>query len=169
MMRRLALSHGGIGSFCKRNTTSSIWAAYKKFINYSFEEITPVELYPTNKFSTWKTFKLGGSSCTTTVVEEIDGDTKQTYLRFAGNVVATNNDIKGGPRASFCATTSYCSRPIDLRDHQGLELYIRANQRLSIGVNMGCFSMIDGDLYQLSVEVPGGVWTRIQLPFQLFR
>ena len=112
-----------------------------------------------------------------------------SFTRFSGNVhissvVKEKNAVVGG-FVAFKAKVN--GPPIDLRDHRGLELILRTSRPLqSFTLNMGTYSLIEDDMYQVHVQLEGtarndgthhpdadsnsnnGMWKIIQIPFNSF-
>ena len=61
--------------------------------------------------------------------------------------------------------------PIDLRDYEGLDLKLRnnSNNRQIITLTSTFTSLFEGDMYQLSLDLPPQKWCHFHVPFSIFR
>ena len=71
----------------------------------------------------------------------------------------------------FCALRGFLKEPLDLRDYEGLDLKIRntSNDRQIITLTSTFTSIFEGDMYQLSLDLPPKKWCRFHVPFSIFR
>ena len=118
--------------------------------------------------------------------ESVDADTNAfhdsiTFARLTGNIkISEEAKEKAEVVGGFCAFKGEIQgAAVDLRDYQGLEVTMRTNRHTqSFTLNMGTYTLIEDDMYQLKIELtsgldedavhPVGLWKKVQIPFNMF-
>lgn len=157
--------------------TRRLWTKINQLFTPKVGPIEAAHIWPTNTKSNslrlWRTFDdsaLGGSSqCTAEVIN--DSNPSEKFLRFSGKTSAlTQRQIDVGIQRTFCAMSHSFRETLDLRDLRCLELVARTTTTSLFTVNMGCASMVSGELFQCSIELSKSEdWKTIQIPFSMFR
>lgn len=70
-------------------------------------------------------------------------------------------------RSGFCALRGSLKDTLDLRDYEGLELYMKSNTPVLVTLNMGCESYFDSDIFQFHFHVHD-TWRKYHIPFHKF-
>ena len=70
-------------------------------------------------------------------------------------------------RSGFCALRGSLKDTLDLRDYEGLELYMKSNTPVLVTLNMGCESYFDSDIFQFHFHVQD-TWRKYHIPFHKF-
>lgn len=114
----------------------------------------------------------GGNSCCQIEAVSEDGE---EFLRFSGRIsfddeVCRRTQLKAG----FC--TMVCARPdrlfgssaADLTQYSGLEVSLRSSKARRFVLNLEIASMLEGDMFQIALDVPENKWVDCHLPFSIF-
>lgn len=123
-------------------------AKLNNFFAFSMEPLKPrVNLFESlTKWQTHSDREYGGmSSVKVTDLPDTGG------IALAGSMRALPANIRKIAKGTFVSVRSLVDNGhLDLRDYKGLELDIRnkSNRVIKIAINLGCFSMVDDDLYQ---------------------
>jgi hypothetical protein len=156
-----------------RRKVSSLWN--RMWLSESDFIIQPIVLISgtitQSSIRKWKTISdrdyQGESVCE--VVHNEEG------IHFKGKVYTPpiveddNDDKKLSIKKGFCAIKGVASKIINLRDHEGLELVVSSDVDIKCTVNMTCQSYFQDDLYQVDIQVPGGLASQLYIPFHAFR
>jgi hypothetical protein len=151
-------------------TRRMFWDFRKLWLYPSDLEISPVILYTAGQsqeslLKKWRMISdaeyRGLSFCTV--------EATSAGISFSGEVrVPPNSDNEKDIRKGFCAIKSLTPHPIDLRDHQGLEVVLTSDVPIACTLNMTCLSYFRDDLYQIELLLPP-TSTTFYIPFPFFK
>ena len=70
-------------------------------------------------------------------------------------------------RSGFCALRGSLKNTLDLRDYDGMEIYMKSSAPVMLTLNMGCESYFDNDIFQYHFLVQN-TWRKYHIPFHQF-
>lgn len=116
-----------------------------------------------NKMKRWMTstdVDNGGSSfCSFTANDN---------LVFKGRVVFDESiALRTKTRSGYCGLRGTFEETVDLRDYEGVEIFMKSNVPLILTVNMGCESFFESDIFQFHFQVHD-TWRKYHVPFNKF-